>query len=230
MHSTVQRFKGTVALVTHGASSTGRATCERLAAEGARVWVCDADPAAAREVTESLPHADVLELDTADPGRVQAAVDAVLACDGRLDVLVNASDMALSAPLWETTGSAWAQVLTARLTSTFHCCRAVLPHMVKRRGGAIVNVASQSGLVARPGQAASCAADAGIIGLTRAAAIDAGPSGVRVNCVCPAFPEPSATSSPRPAQIAAVIAYLASEEASFITGVALPVDGGLTAR
>jgi NAD(P)-dependent dehydrogenase (short-subunit alcohol dehydrogenase family) len=148
----------------------------------------------------------------------------------------------------------WARLVAVNLTGVFNGCRAALPHMIRQRRGAIVSTASDAGLVGWPGQAAYCASKAGIIGLTRAAAVDAAPFGVRVNCVCPGFtntplvsawiraqPDPEAarrevvSTQPMgrvgsPAEIAAAIAFLASEEAGFITGVAMPVDGGVTAQ
>jgi NAD(P)-dependent dehydrogenase (short-subunit alcohol dehydrogenase family) len=254
MGTALRRFEGSVALVTGGGSGIGRATCERLAAEGARVWVADLDEAAAERVAGSLPCAAGRGVDVADADQVEQLTQKVIEADGRLDVLVNNAGIALGAPVWETGPDQWARVLAVNLTGVFNGCRSALRHMIGQRQGAIVSTASDAGLVGWPGQSAYCASKAGIVGLTRAVAMDAAPYGVRVNCVCPAFtdtplveawvraqPDPSAAREEvesgqpvgrigQPQEIAAAIAYLASDEASFVTGVALPVDGGVTAR
>jgi NAD(P)-dependent dehydrogenase (short-subunit alcohol dehydrogenase family) len=249
-----RRFDGAVAVVTGGASGIGEAVCERLAAEGAEVWVADLDPVAAERTASALPAARPVGVDVADPATVDAMVDAVICGSGRIDVLVNNAGVVLDASLWETSLDDWGHVLAVNLSGVFYGCRAALPHMIAARRGAIVNTASDAGLVGWPRQAAYCASKGGVVQLTRAAALDAAPYGVRVNCVCPAFtdtplvdawvlaqPDPAvareaiAREQPlgrvgRPEEVAAAIAYLASDEAAFITGAALPVDGGVTAR
>lgn len=254
MDAAVRRFESSVALVTGGGSGIGRATCERLAAEGAHVWVADLDQAAAERVAGSLERATARRVDVSDAGQVEQLVGEVIEADGRLDVLVNNAGITLGAPVWETTPGQWARVLAVNLTGVFNGYRSALQRMIGQRHGAIVSTASDAGLVGWPGQSAYCASKTGIVGLTRAVAMDAAPYGVRVNCVCPAFtdtplveawvqaqPDPPAarrevaSGQPvgrmgRPEEIAAAIAFLASDEASFITGVALPVDGGVTAR
>jgi NAD(P)-dependent dehydrogenase (short-subunit alcohol dehydrogenase family) len=242
-----------VALVTGGGSGIGQAACERLAAEGATVWVADIDEPAAERVAAGLAGGTARRTDVSDADQVHELVSEIVRVHGRLDVLVNNAGITLGAPVWETGAADWDRLMAVNLTGVFHGCRAALTHMVARRQGAIVSTASDAGLVGWPGQSAYCASKAGIIGFTRAAAIDAAPFGVRVNCVCPAFtdtplvsawvqaqPDPDAArrevaaAQPigrmgKPAEIAAAIAFLASAEAAFITGVALPVDGGVTA-
>jgi NAD(P)-dependent dehydrogenase (short-subunit alcohol dehydrogenase family) len=254
MEAAVRRFESSVALVTGGGSGIGRATCERLAAEGARVWVADLDQAAAERVAGSLPSATARRVDVSDAGQVDQLVQEVIEADGCLDVLVNNAGITLGAPAWETSPEQWARVLAVNLTGVFYGCRSALRHMIGRRDGAIVSTASDAGLVGWRGQSAYCASKSGIVGLTRAVAMDAAPYGVRVNCVCPAFtdtplvdawvqaqPDPAAAREEvasgqpvgrmgKPEEIAAAIAFLASDEASFITGIALPVDGGVTAQ
>ena len=252
------RFEGRVAVVTGGGSGIGRATALRLAAEGARVWVLDHDEGAAQTVaryaSDQALDVRAAGADVADRESVRAAVQDVLNQGGQVDVLVNNAGIAHSDSVWETSSHDWGRVLDVNLTGVFHGMAEVLPSMTERGHGAVVNVSSDAGLVGWERQAAYCASKSGVLGLTRAGAMDAAPYGVRVNAVCPAFTrtplveqwiessadpaaERAAVSAEQPlgrmaapAEIASAIAFLASDEAAFITGVALPVDGGVTAR
>ncbi len=248
------RFQDRIALVVGGASGIGAATARRLAAEGALVRVADANLAAARDTAAGIPAATALLVDVTDRRSVQALVSSILAADTSVNVLVNCVGLPLPGAADDTEPDVWDRVLNVNLTGTFNVCRALLPSMLARGAGAIVNLASDAALVGMRGQAAYCAAKAGVAQFTRAAALDAAARGVRVNCVCPCFtdtplvrrwiesaPDPAAalheamTAQPigrmgRPEEIAAAIAFLCSDEANFITGVVLPVDGGVTAR
>ena len=250
----MNRFAGQVVLVTGGASGIGRAACERFAVEGATVWVLDVDEAAAKAAATELPSARWAGLDVSDAGAFERVVEHVLDLDGRIDVLVNNAGVTLSGTVWETAPSDWSRVIDVNLGGTFNGSRAVFPAMISAGSGAIVNTSSDAGLVGWPGQAAYCASKGGVVALTRAAAMDGAQHGIRVNAVCPAFtntplvaawidqhenPEVAraevAAQQPlgrmaEPREIAAAIAFLASDEAAFITGVALPVDGGVTAQ
>ena len=248
------RFKDRVAVIVGGASGIGAATARRLAGEGAILRVADVNLAAARETVAGIPAAAALHVDVTDRQSVAALVRSILAADANVDVLVNCVGLPLPGAAHDTDSDAWDRVLNVNLTGTFNVCRALLPAMMTRGVGAIVNLASDAALVGMRGQAAYCAAKAGVAQFTRAAALDAAPRGVRVNCVCPCFtdsplvrrwiesaPDPAAalheamTAQPigrmgRPEEIAAAIAFLCSDEANFITGAVLPVDGGVTAR
>ncbi|MBM7518163.1 SDR family NAD(P)-dependent oxidoreductase [Nocardioides nitrophenolicus] len=254
----MNRFEGQVALVTGGASGIGRATGDRLADEGARVWVLDRDGqqarAAADEIHAAGGSAEAAELDVTDADAFDGLVREILGREGRIDVLVNNAGVTLAGAVWETTSTDWAQVIGVNLTGVFNGIRTVIPAMIESGRGAIVSTSSDAGLVGWPGQAAYCASKSGVLGLTRASAMDAAAHGVRVNAVCPGFtrtplverwiaecPDPAealreiAAEQPLgrvadPSEIAAAIAFLASDEAGFITGVAFPVDGGVTAR
>lgn len=253
-----RRFEGQVVLVTGGASGIGRAAAERFSAEGARVWILDHDLPEAQRVADVLRadggFAEGAELDVTDPVAFDGVVGEILSRESRVDVLVNNAGVTLAASVWETDPVDWARVIGVNLTGVFNGMRAVFPSMIRARRGSVVNTASDAGLVGWPGQAAYCASKSGVLGLTRAAAMDGAAHGIRVNAVCPGFtrtplverwvagladPEAAmaeaAAEQPlgrmaEPWEIAAAIAFLGSDEAGFITGVSFPVDGGVTAR
>jgi meso-butanediol dehydrogenase/(S,S)-butanediol dehydrogenase/diacetyl reductase len=250
------RFKGRVAVVTAGGSGIGAATARRFADEGARVVIGDLSgrraEAVAREIVERGARAEWLKMDAADPAGVQAVVGRALEAYGRLDVMVNNAGHAEIAPLDEITLESWNRVIGVTLTGTFLGMKYCLPLMRRQGGGAIVNTASISGTAGDYGLASYNAAKAGVINLTRSAAIENARHGVRVNCVCPGtidtrapqllggdradeIRREQAAVNPiarigRAEEIASAILFLASDDASFITGAAITADGGLTAH
>ena len=254
----MSRLVDKVALVTGASRGIGRAIAQRLAAEGAHVYAAARDATKLAEVVQEIQgkggKAAALAVDVADRGSVEAGMAAILAEQGRIDFLVNNAGVTRDTLLLRMKSEDWDQVVATNLTGVFHCTQAALKPMIRQRAGRIVSITSVVGLTGNAGQANYAASKAGIVGLTRAVAMDAAPYGVRVNCVCPAFtdtplveawveaqPDPSAAREEvesgqpvgrmgKPEEIAAAIAFLASDEASFITGVALPVDGGVTAR
>ncbi|MDG9727479.1 MULTISPECIES: SDR family NAD(P)-dependent oxidoreductase [unclassified Streptomyces] len=245
------RFTDHGVLITGAARGIGAATARRFAAEGARVLLTDVDASAARrtaaELTEHGLTAEAFVCDVADRASVEAAVAHAVDTFGTLDVLVNnAYACTPDAPLFEDEpDEAWARDLDVTLTGAYRCCRAALPHLAASGRGAVVSVGSVNG-VQDFGNHAYSAAKAGLASLTRTLAGHAAPRGVRVNLVTPGTVRTTAWEGREedlaavrrlyplgrvgePEDIAAAVAFLASRDASWITGTTLVVDGGLTA-
>jgi 2-hydroxycyclohexanecarboxyl-CoA dehydrogenase len=246
------RLEGKIALVTGGASGIGAATARRLAAEGARVGIGDVNEEGARAVASELDGLAHV-LDVTDVESVNAAVAAVQDALGPIDVLVNNAGTDLFSFFVKTDPGLWDFVLGVNLRGTLAVTHAVLPGMQERRQGAIVNVSSEAGRVGSQGSAVYSAAKAGVIGFTKAIAREAARYRVRVNAVAPGPIEtPLLNAAPvvygevgerlkqgmidatqlgragEPEEVAAAIAFLASEDASYITGQTLNVSGGLS--
>jgi NAD(P)-dependent dehydrogenase (short-subunit alcohol dehydrogenase family) len=250
--STDSPFKGRAVLVTGAAKGIGRATAEQFARAGARVALIDLDDREAC-VAAAAMGSDVLALiaDVSRPEDVGRAVARSIEAFGRIDVLVNNAGIHFARAIDEYTDEEWHRILSVNLTGAFNMIRAALPAL-RRSKGSIVSVSSMTGLVGQGRGAAYVASKGGLIAMTKALALELAPDGIRVNCVCPAgvdtplmrtwastLDDPEAVLRGQAAmhlldrlatadEIASAILFLASPAASFITGIALPVEGGAT--
>jgi NAD(P)-dependent dehydrogenase (short-subunit alcohol dehydrogenase family) len=237
------RLAGKVALVTGGGSGIGRAIAMRFAAEGAKVVVSDLNPGAADDVAAAIGgNAKSLQTDVTVEDDVKRGIDSAIQFFGALDVLVNNAGIAAA--------SDWDRTIAVNLSGVYYGLKHGGEAMAGRGGGSMINLASVLGLVAMPGAGAYTASKHGVVGLTRQFAVDLASRGVRVNCINPGFIETAMTApisgvetihnaitqqTPlgrwgKPEEVANVALFLASDEASYVTGAAYVVDGGLTAH
>lgn len=239
-----------VALVTGASRGIGRAIATRLAADGRHVVLLarseDALSGLQGEIESAGGSASVLAADMGDRAAVASAVEQVAANHGRLDILVNNAGITRDNLLLRMSDEEWDEVLNVNLTGVFAACRAAARPMMKGRFGRIVNISSTSGLVGNAGQANYAAAKSALVGLTKTIARELGGKGITANVVAPGFVETDMTASlpesvieqvkqmiavrrvGSPEDIAAAVAYASSDEAGFLTGQVITVDGGMT--
>lgn len=250
-------LSGKCAIVTGGASGIGFATAAAFAHEGARVAIIDVDSEraanAAAELRKCGGDARSFVASVTDEDAVGAAVKDIEQALGAPDILMNNAGAVCLGRIDQTSTDDWGRVMATNVGGTFLMSRAVVPRMLERRRGTIINIGSVAGLAGIPNMAAYCAAKGAVVSLTRQMAADYSSQGIRVNCICPgtvadtamgrsilgldATPEVQARRLAKyplgrfgkPNEIAEVAVFLASDKASFVTGAAVAVDGGMTA-
>jgi NAD(P)-dependent dehydrogenase (short-subunit alcohol dehydrogenase family) len=252
------RFQDKVVVVTGAGSGIGKATALAFGREGAKMMAADIDLAAAQATAEQIKSADgqaeALQVDVSVAADVERMVTTAVERLGRLDVLVNNAGVFFQLPVVLAPEEQWDWLMSINLKGVFLGCKYAVPQMIRQGKGAIVNTASIAGLRGFGGYGTYGAAKGGVVQLTKALAVEVARVGIRVNCVCPgiietamldrgvaemgldrtAFVQLAGAAHPmgrigRPEEVAAAILFLASDDASFITGIALSVDGGLWA-
>jgi len=252
----MSKLQGKTVVVTGGGGGIGGATCRRFAAEGANVAVFDRDLAAARKVADAITaaggRAEAFACDITDRAQVDAAVLATVTRLGPIDVLVNNAGWDIFKPFLKTQPAEWEKLIAINLTGALHMLHAVLPGMVERKYGRIVNVASDAARVGSSGEAVYAACKGGLVALSKTLAREHARHAITVNVVCPGptdtallagFAEGAANPEKlmeafakaiplgrlgQPDDLSGAIAFLASDDAAFITGQVLSVSGGLT--
>lgn len=253
------RLDGKVALITGGASGIGAATARAFVEQGASVVVGDLNEAAGGALAAELgDRAAAVRLDVTDAASAQAAVAAATGRFGRLDALVNCAGIGFVGTIEETPENEWAKLFAVNVTGTFLCCAAAVPVMLGQepQGGSIINIGSVAGLVAVPRRFGYCATKGAVVALSKSIAVDYAGTGLRCNCICPGtvyspfveayldrFHKETKEETVvelharqpvgrmgRPDEIADLAVYLASDASEFMTGSAVTIDGGLTAR
>ena len=247
------RLKDKIAIVTGAASGIGKATAILFAEHGAKVVVADIDEDGANQTVSAIRDTDneaiYVPTDVTISDNTERMAQETLSTYGQLDILVSSAGIAMRLPVGDLPEADWHRCLDVNLTGVYLCAKAAIPAMQKNGGGSIINLSSIYGLVGGDVRAAYVATKGGVTNLTRGMALDYAEDNIRVNCICPGFvetplvagviktPEEYKTLADKhpmrrlaqPEEIAYGALYLASDESAFVTGIALPIDGGYTA-
>ena len=242
----VDRLKDKVAIITGAAKGIGFATAKRFAQEGAKVIIVDIGSEAIKAAVDQIPGAEGHVMNVTDRASIQSVVDEIIQRHGRIDILINNAGITQDARLIKMTEAQFDTVIDVNLKGVFNCTQLVVPHMLEAGSGAIVNASSVVGLYGNFGQTNYAATKFGIIGFTKTWARELGPKGIRVNAVCPGFiatemvkamPENILQDIEKrswlgrlgtPEEMANVYLFLASDEASYVNGIALEASGGIS--
>jgi len=256
MSEVTMRLKGKVSVITGGGQGIGYATCLRFAKEGSFVAIADINAKKGKKSCEAVKRkggkAIFIETDVTKPDEVRRMIDKTLQAFGRISILVNNAGTRPITPFTEITDKEWDSIIRLNLTSVFLCSRAAVPYLAKDRGK-IINISSISGLLGSANRATYCASKAGVINLTRTMAVELSVKKINVNAIAPGIISTPLTAHytstkdrdsiamkklisavplgrwGKPEEIAAAAVFLASDDAKYITGIILPVDGGWTA-
>ena len=240
------RLKDKVAIITGAAKGIGFATAQRFAQEGAKVMITDIHAESVKGAAAQIPDAEPFVMNVTDRASIQAVVDQVMQKHGRIDILINNAGITQDARLIKMTEAQFDAVIDVNLKGVFNCTQLIVPYMLEAGAGAVVNASSVVGLYGNFGQTNYSATKFGVIGFTKTWARELGPKGIRVNAVCPGFiatemvkamPENILQDIEKrswlgrlgtPEEMANVYLFLASDEASYVNGVALEASGGIS--
>ena len=241
-----ERLKDKIAIITGAAKGIGFATAKRFAEEGAKVMIADISLEAVNAAAAQIPNAEAFVVNVTDRASIQTAVDRILERHGRIDILINNAGITQDARLIKMTEAQFDAVIDVNLKGVFNCTQLVVPHMLEKGKGAVVNASSVVGIYGNFGQTNYSATKFGVIGFTKTWARELGAKGIRVNAVCPGFistemvramPENVLQDIKKrswlgrlgtPEEMANVYLFLASDEASYVNGVALEASGGIS--
>ncbi len=240
------RLKDKVAIITGAAKGIGFSTAQRFAQEGAKVMIADIGLEALKAAALQIPSSEAYVMNVTDRASIQAAVDQIMQRHGHIDILINNAGITQDARLVKMTEAQFDTVIDVNLKGVFNCTQIVVPHMLELGSGAVVNASSVVGIYGNFGQTNYSATKFGVIGFTKTWARELGPKGIRVNAVCPGFiatemvkamPENILKDIERrswlgrlgtPEEMANVYLFLASDEASYVNGVAFEASGGIS--
>ncbi|MBT8534480.1 glucose 1-dehydrogenase [Polynucleobacter paneuropaeus] len=241
-----ERLKDKVAIITGAAKGIGFATAKRFAEEGAKVMIADISMEAVKTAAAQIPNAEAFVVNVTDRASIQIALDQILERHGQIDILINNAGITQDARLIKMTEAQFDAVIDVNLKGVFNCTQLVVPHMLGKGKGAVVNASSVVGIYGNFGQTNYSATKFGVIGFTKTWARELGAKGIRVNAVCPGFISTEMVKAMpdnilqdiekrswlgrlgTPEEMANVYLFLASDEASYVNGVALEASGGIS--